>query len=88
MKAHFLIVCATVVGSVSALAQTVQSPGSGITTSPDRASPTTAPSANSPSVIHPGNPDPGMAVQPPASGMTPIVPPPGSASNNPTVIPK
>ncbi len=41
-----------------------------------------------PAVIHPGNPDPGMTVMPPATGITPIVPPPGTGGNNPTVVPK
>ena len=41
-----------------------------------------------PAVIHPGNPDPGMTVMPPAAGVTPVVPPPGTGGNNPTVVPK
>lgn len=39
-------------------------------------------------VIHTGNPDPGMAVKPPATGITPVVPPPGTSGGNPAVIPK
>ena len=41
-----------------------------------------------PAVIHPGDPDPGMAVKPPRAGTMPVVPPPGTPGGNPTVIPK
>ena len=61
-------------------------------TSPDQkganTSGNTGSSATAPAVIHPGNPDPGMAVKPPAMGVTPVVPPPGTMGNNPTVVPK
>ena len=46
----------------------------------------TAPSATG--VIHPGNPDPNMAITPPSVGLTPVVPPPGTAGNDPAVVPK
>jgi hypothetical protein len=38
--------------------------------------------------IKPPNVDPGMAVQPPAKGATPVIPPPGSRGGNPSVVPK
>ena len=41
-----------------------------------------------PGIVHPGNPDPGMAVKPPATGITPVVPPPGTSGNTQGVIPK
>lgn len=41
-----------------------------------------------PGIVHPSNPDPGMAIKPPASGITPIVPPPGTDGSTPGVVPK
>lgn len=41
-----------------------------------------------PGIVHPANPDPGMAIKPPASGITPVVPPPGTDGNTQGVIPK
>ncbi len=40
--------------------------------------------------IAPPNVDPGMTVSPPhsATGLTPVIPPPGSAGGNKSVIPK
>ena len=43
---------------------------------------------DTPAVIHPGNPDPGITVAPPASGTTPVVPPPGTSGNASPVVPK
>jgi hypothetical protein len=41
-----------------------------------------------PPVIHPGNPDPGIAVAPPKTGTMQVVPPPGTPGGNQGVIPK
>jgi hypothetical protein len=40
------------------------------------------------SIIHPGNPDPGIAITPPKTGTMQVVPPPGSPGGNPALIPK
>ena len=68
----------------------VTPPGAG---GSNAATPTPAPDKGitagpSTGVIRPGNPDPAMAVSPPSTGLTPVVPPPGTAGNNPTVVPK
>lgn len=39
-------------------------------------------------VIKPGNPDPGINLSPPQTGTMPVVPPPGTAGNNPQIVPK
>ena len=39
-------------------------------------------------VIRPGNPDPGMAINPAQTGITPVIPPPGTTENNPGIVPK
>jgi hypothetical protein len=41
-----------------------------------------------PGIVHPGNPDPGIAVKPPKTGTMQVVPPPGTPGGNLTVIPK
>ena len=85
MIARSLIVYTALFCASSAYAQSSLPPSSETTSPPDRS---TGSSSSLPSVIHPANPDPGMARIPPATGITPVVPPPGTAGNNPTVIPK
>jgi hypothetical protein len=58
-------------------------------TTPSRPVPDANPEKDpKPPVIHPGNPDPGIAVRPPKTGTMPVVPPPGTPGGNPAVIPK
>jgi len=46
--------------------------------------------SNHKGTITPPNVDPGMTVSPPrnGSGITPVIPPPGSPGGNPSVVPK
>ncbi len=58
---------------------------------PGKPAPKTAPGKDAKppaALIHPGNPDPGMAITPPKTGTMQVVPPPGTPGGNPAPVPK
>ena len=87
---HFLFGLTLLTATASAQTTAPTNPpgagGSG-TTTPTPSPDTGIATSSSSTVIRPGNPDPKMTIQPPAAGITPVVPPPGTGGGM-TVIPK
>ena len=83
---HIACVVALSLVAGTAVAQTTTVPPQGA--SGDRAPTPNQRSSGTANVINPPNPDPGMAITPPAAGITPVVPPPGTGGNSPAVVPK
>ena len=84
MKLYAIAVCVALL-SATASAQT-GTPAEQRNSNPTGSSTSKLPLT--PSVIHPGDPDPAMALKPPVTGVTPVVPPPGTPGNGSTVVPK
>ncbi len=84
-----LLAVAVLVAGVPAQVQ-AGAPGAA-PTEPDKPTPKAPPGKHAKppdGLVHPGNPDPGMAITPPKTGTMQVVPPPGSPGGNPAVIPK